>query len=173
MKENTSKHAKQYIEDQRLYTKRRGSYGPLGSISANGCGAVTIYNILHHFSMADGFRPIVEAANRNWLWTMPFFGLLGTNLIYMFAVLHKHGFRMRLRLFEKGVKKRSPDAYVLFYFWHKGFQIGAHYQAGFPEKDGGLILHNPHEGASSMRELLVHKKKREGILALLVFELYH
>ena len=58
-----------YIERQKNYTKQRGTFGSTGNISANGCGAIAVYNVLIHFGLKADFMDIVERFNRQWLFS--------------------------------------------------------------------------------------------------------
>ena len=72
-----------YIERQKNYTKQRGTFGPTGSISANGCGAIAVYNVLIHFEVKADFMDIVERFNRQWLFSTSFGGFMGSYIFYL------------------------------------------------------------------------------------------
>ena len=79
-----------YIERQKNYTKQRGTFGPFGSISANGCGAIAIYNVLIHFGMKTDFMTIVNRFNRQWLMSTSIGGMMGSYIFYLHYLLKQY-----------------------------------------------------------------------------------
>lgn len=160
--------SRKYIENQKRYASRTGSYGPFGSIAGNGCGAVAVYNILRHFGIPADFKELVDTANRRWLWSQPAFGLMGTNPLYLAELLRRYGFGTRILRLDRLYTDPDCDALIFAYAWKRGGKLGAHYQAAFPEADGGFMLHNPHQYFSSLKELAGRKRKDEGMFAAAV-----
>lgn len=156
-----------YIERQRTFSKLRGTFGPLGSISANGCGAIAVYNILEHFGLHEDFMKVISRFERLWPLAMPFGGFLGTNIFYLYYVLKKYGFYIRPIFFLGRKRKRiewgGQSAILFFYGWRRKWSMGAHYQAGFAEPDGKIILHNPKAVYADMKEMLSKKRERENM----------
>lgn len=162
-----SEKEKIYIERQRNYTKQRGSFGPLGNISANGCGAVALYNVLMYFGIRSEFMSIVNRFNRRWLFSTGAAGVLGTTIYYLFYELKRYHFRVYPVIFTKHVTKNfhldENSAMILLYYWRKNRKLGAHYQAGFGSTDGTITLHNPKAAYMGIQDLLREKKTRENM----------
>lgn len=154
-----------YIERQRIYSDRLGTFGPLGSISANGCGAVAIYNILEHFGKHEDFMNVIRRFERTWLLSMPFGGFLGTNIFYLYYCLRKYGFNVRPVFFFGCLKHRisldDRSSLLVFYGWMKRRKFGAHYQAGFVDTKGRFVLHNPHVTYEGIEDMIRSKKEKE------------
>ena len=154
-----------YIERQRTFSKQLGTFGPLGSISANGCGAIAVYNILEHFGMHEDFMRVIRRFERFWPIALPFGGFLGTNIFYLYYLLCRYGLSVRPLFFIGSWKRHfrldSDEAILFFYGWRKGRQMGAHYQAGFGDSDGKIILHNSRSVYCGLEDLLKAKKLRE------------
>ena len=154
-----------YIERQRTFSKQTGTFGPLGSISANGCGAIAVYNILEHFGMHEDFMKVIHRFERFWPIALPFGGFLGTNIFYLYYILCRYGLRVRPLFFigpwMKEFHLNSDEAILFFYGWRKRRQMGAHYQAGFGDSEGKLILHNSRSVYTGLEDLLRSKKERE------------
>lgn len=154
-----------YIERQRTFSRQRGTFGPLGSISSNGCGAIAIYNILEYFGMHEDFMRVIGRFERLWPLAMPFGGFLGTNIFYLYYMLRKYGFHIRpVFYFTNRSRKMCLEegtAMLFFYGWRRRFSMGAHYQAGFGESDGRIVLHNSKAVYADMQDLIRKKRERE------------
>ena len=129
---------KVYIERQKKYTKRRGSYGPTGSISANGCGAVAVYNVLVHFGIPIDFMTIVRRFHLQWPVATSFGGCMGTLVTHIIWELKQYNLRVRPILFTRKTMKRihldDNTAMIFLYFWKKNRRLGGHYQAVFGKR---------------------------------------
>ena len=154
-----------YIERQKNYTRQRGTFGPTGSISANGCGAIAVYNVLTFFGMNVDFMSIVKRFNRQWLFATSVGGCMGSYIFYLAYMLKQYRLQVRPIIFTpKTVKTFHLDeksAFILLYGWRKKRKFGAHYQAGFGNMDGTITLHNPNTTYLGLQDLLNEKKKRE------------
>lgn len=156
-----------YIERQRTFSKQRGTFGPIGNISANGCGAIAVYNILAYFGMHEDFMKVIRRFERVWPLALPFGGVLGTNIFYLFFLLKKYHFVVKPVFFcgrrNKAFLSDRDSAILFFYGWRKKWQMGAHYQAGFFEPDGSVVLHNSRAVYSDIHELIQKKRERENM----------
>ena len=154
-----------YIERQKNYTKQRGTFGPLGSISANGCGAIAIYNVLIHFGMKIDFMTIVNRFNRQWLMSTSIGGMMGSYIFYLHYLLKQYRFQVHPIFFvgknRKDLHLDEKSAIIFLYFWKKKKKLGAHYQAGFGNADGTITLHNPNATYFGIQDLLNEKCKKE------------
>ena len=154
-----------FIERQKTYTKQCGTFGPTGSISGNGCGAIALYNVLTYFGYRTGFMSIVSRFNRFWLLATSLGGCMGTNLLYLYYELKRHRFTVYPVFFTgKTIRTFHLDensAFILLYYWRKKKRLGGHYQAGFGNPDGTITLHNPKVTYFGIEDLLREKRKRE------------
>ena len=154
-----------YIERQKNYTRHIGSFGPAGSISANGCGAIALYNVLMHFGIRADFMSIVNRFNRLWPIATSCGGLLGTSLFHLWYELRRRQFAVYPVFFTSRVLKRfnldEESAIIFLYGWRKKCKLGAHYQTGFGNPDGTITLHNPKVTYFGMKDLLSEKQKKE------------
>lgn len=156
-----------YIERQKNYTKHMGTYGPLGSISGNGCGAVALYNVLTYFGIRVDFMSIVSRFNRYWPIAMSYGGFLGTSIFHLHRELKHYGFRVYPVFFTPSVIRQfhldEHSAMIFLYYWRKKKKLGGHYQAGFGSADGTITLHNPKVSYFGIRDLLKEKQKKENL----------
>jgi len=154
-----------YIERQKNYTKQIGTYGPLGSISANGCGAIALYNVLIYFGIKTDFMTIVNRFNRLWLIATSCGGILGTSIIHLYRELRQFNFIVYPIFFtRKTIETFHLDhrsALIFLYFWKKKGKLGGHYQAGFGNSDGTITLHNPNVTYFGVKDMLKEKRKKE------------
>ncbi len=159
------KHDKIYIERQKNYTKQIGTFGPTGSISANGCGAIAVYNVLTYFGIKVDFMDIVKRFNRQWLFSTSFGGFMGSYIFYLAYLLIQYRLQVHLIFFTPKAMNRfhldDRSAFILLYGWRKKRKLGAHYQAGFGHADGTITLHNPNATYFGIRDLLKEKRKKE------------
>ena len=154
-----------YIERQKNYTKRRGSFGPLGSISGCGCGAIALYNVLTYFGIRTDFMTIVNRFNQKWPAATSFGGFLGTRITHLYRELKRYPFTVYPVLFTDRVIRNfhldQNSAFILLYYWKKNRRLGGHYQAGFGSADGTITLHNPKVTYFGIEDLLKEKRKKE------------
>ena len=156
-----------YIERQKNYTKQRGTFGSTGNISANGCGAIAVYNVLIHFGLKADFMDIVERFNRQWLFSTSFGGFMGSYIFYLAYILKQYRLQVRPILFTpKAIDTFHLDnrsAFILLYGWRKKQKLGAHYQAGFSHADGTITLHNPNITYFGIKDLMREKRRKENM----------
>lgn len=156
-----------YIERQKNYTKQRGSFGPFGNISANGCGAIALYNILMHFGIRNDFMTIVNRFNRVWPLSTCCGGILGTSILHLYLELKQHGFHVHPIFFTEYTMKTlhldENSAMLFLYCWKKKRKLGAHYQACFGNPDGTITLHNPNALYFGVKDMLKEKCRRENM----------
>ena len=154
-----------YIERQKNYTKQCGTFGPSGSISANGCGAIALYNILIHFGFRTEFMAIVNRFNRLWLAATSFGGCMGTNILYLYHELKRAHLSVKPVFFVgnsmKAIHLDNHSALLFLYFWRKKKRLGGHYQAVFGNPDGTVMLHNPKEFYFGIEDMLKEKRRKE------------
>ena len=166
-----------YIESQKNYTKQRGTFGPFGSISGNGCGAVALYNMLTYFGIKTEFKTIVNRFNRLLPIATSFGGFLGTSIFHLYRELKKFGFKVYPVIFTRETMKtfhlNENTAFIFLYFWRKKKKLGGHYQTGFGNPDGTITLHNPKVTYFGITDLLKEKRKKEKMwfcLALMIYK---
>ena len=154
-----------FIERQKNYTSHRGSFGPTGSISANGCGAIALYNVLMYFGIRAEFMTIVKRFSKLWPFALSWGGCMGTYITHLYYELKRYKLSVHPVFFTGSVVKNfhldEDSAIILLYGWRKKWKLGAHYQAGFGSPDGTITLHNPKATYFGMKDLLNEKRKRE------------
>ncbi len=154
-----------YIERQKNYTKQIGTFGPFGSISANGCGAIALYNVLIHFGINADLMTIVDQFNRQWPMATSFGGFLGSYIFYLHHLLKQYRFHVHTIFFTRKTVATfhldEKSAFIFLYFWRKKRKLGAHYQAGFGNPDGTITLHNPNVTYFGIQDLLKEKRRKE------------
>ena len=154
-----------YIERQKNYTSHRGSFGPTGSISANGCGAIALYNVLMYFGIRAEFMTIVKRFSRLWPLALSWGGCMGSYITHLYYELKRYKFSVRPVFFTRSVVKKfhldENSAVIFLYGWRKKWKLGAHYQAGFGNPDGTITLHNPKATYFGMKDLIKEKRRRE------------
>ena len=67
-------------------------YGALGNVSANGCGAIALYNVLHHHGQTDTFEQVVGSLKKRMGFHL--FGLAGTRFGAVKSILADRGFQV-------------------------------------------------------------------------------
>ncbi len=130
---------KRLIENQRALDPGRGSYGPLGSAAANGCGFVALYNLYVLLGRTPSAARLLEKIRRGWLRTTLLGGLFGTNPFYVLGRLRALD-GVRLTWYRNVGRRKLPAkhaAYFIFYLY--GF--GAHYAVA-EQQAGALLVHN-------------------------------
>lgn len=154
-----------FIERQKNYTSHRGSFGPTGSISANGCGAIALYNVLMYFGIRAEFMTIVKRFSKLWPFALSWGGCMGTYITHLYYELKRYRLSVHPVFFTGSAVKNfhldEDSAIIFLYGWRKKSKLGAHYQAGFGSPDGTITLHNPKATYFGMKDLLNEKRKRE------------
>ncbi len=164
-----------YIERQKNYTKQRGTFGPFGSISGCGCGAVALYNVLTYFGIKTDFMTIVNRFNRLWPIATSFGGFVGTSIFHLYRELKHFGFTVYPIIFTKKTMETfhldENTAFIFLYFWKRD-KFGGHYQAGFGNPDGTITLHNPKATYFGIQDLLREKKIKSQMFVCLALMIH-
>ena len=127
------------IRDQRALESRRGSYGPLGSVAANGCGFAALYNLYVLLGRRPSPGRLLEEIRRNWLRTTLLCGLLGTSPWYVLRRLRALK-GVRLSWYWNVGRRSVPERHELYFiFYIYGF--GAHYAVA-EQREGGIAVYN-------------------------------
>lgn len=112
---------------QRKIPRKKLRYG-LRSSAATGCGWIATYNALRLM----GFWAAPQALIRWYQWQLPLIhGNLGTTILAPAFFFMRHGFRVDYTADESRFDSlaKEADACVLFYRWHRGVKLGAHFVA--------------------------------------------
>ncbi len=129
------------IRDQRQFPARRGTFGPLGNIRDNGCGAIAVYNVLAILGTAVPCENIIQQFCRSWVWSTVLGGVLGSNPFYVMRCLKRAGFHTA---FCSRRRAGNHDAYIAVYLWaNRREGLGAHFQALQRKEAGVLEAWNP------------------------------
>ena len=118
---------KDLIYNQRQIPKEKWRYG-LRSSAATGCGWIATYNAL----VLMGYRADPEALIRYYERQLPLIhGNAGTIVWGPALRFRQWGFPVKIcvcrRQFDQLAKQ--SDACILFYRWHRGIKLGAHFAA--------------------------------------------
>ena len=147
---------------QRDIPKEQWRYG-LRSSAATGCGWIATYNALRLMGKAAEPEELIRFYERQ----LPIIhGTCGTTILAPAFYFKKQGYRVewasRYDRFD-GITKRS-DVCILFYRWHKKWQIGAHFVA-LHHTDSGILAYNtyrnskgPDRYGQSLEKFLRNKK---------------
>ncbi len=133
------------IREQNSCPGKRGTFGPLGSVRKNGCGAIALYNLLQLLGYQEDYGSILADVNRHWLKATVLGGLLGMNpwflLHYLSNKADKAAFHFttyRLWNAHSALKIQEHHmAYLNLYF----YRYGGHY-ATSAFYDGRLEIYN-------------------------------
>ena len=136
---------KDMILNQRDIPKEELRYG-LRSSAATGCGWVATYNALRIL----GKRAKKEELIRYYERQLPLLhGNTGTSFWGPAAFFRHHGFRVDMELRRDrfdGLVEKSPVC-ILFYYWHRGMKLGAHFVA-LHKTDRGIIGYNTYKNST-------------------------
>lgn len=125
---------RELIYNQHNIPKEQWRYG-FRSSAATGCGWIATYNALHLL----GYHTEPEELIRYYEHQLPLIhGNVGTS-IWGPALCFKHwGFPVRMvksrKHFDESVK--DSDVSILFYYWKRGYKVGAHFVAVQHTEDG-------------------------------------
>ena len=128
------------INNQGDYSNLAGTYGSMGSIGGNACGAIAVHNALNILGMSKKFEGTQYLYDKYWPGTTVVGGLLGTNPLPIIGQFNSMGFDTKVYYGAKNVKN-DHDAYIALYVWKEGSDLGAHYIAG-EYKEGKLYVYN-------------------------------
>lgn len=132
------------IQSQSVFSAVPGSFGPLGSVRANGCGAIALYNILRLLGCPAEFGSLLKNMRAHWIRSTLLGGILGSNPFYLLGMLRR---KEELELTFYVVRNRSAaeqiavchDAYLNLYL----YRWGAHYTAAAYQERGLLVCNDP------------------------------
>ena len=126
------------IQDQTVYSNKKGSYGLTGSISGNACGAIAVHNANQILGYATSFEDTYYQFDQNWISSTILGGQMGTNPLSVRNYYEQKGLSATLY----GVNMTIPtthDAYIALYsYTDASGNLGAHYVAA--EYDGTKFL---------------------------------
>jgi len=112
------------INKQSAYSHKTGTFGPWGSLAANGCGAFAINNANQILGFNTEFSDLSYNLNQNSELTTNIGGWLGMNPLVVGDYYRQNGAKVTLYTNPTDVSK-DHDAYIALFF-HSG---GAHYVA--------------------------------------------
>lgn len=168
---NPLKYTAGFQRDQTKISGRRGTYGPLGNIAANGCGSLAVHNILEYFGMAGTYGDVVRRFNRSWFRSTLCGGILGTNPWFAVRYLKKMGLHTTVHfIYGRKAYRCEPEnrqAFLTVYLWKQHWKIGGHYQALVRLRSGRLESFNsPDRIYDDVQEFY----KESGAVAMILVE---
>ena len=133
------------IYNQNHIPREQYRYG-LRSSAAVGCGWIATYNAL----ALMGYRTEIPELIRYYERQLPgIHGNAGTSFWAPVPLLKKWGFRVKtsLRPGEFDALAGQADACILFYRWHRGWKLGAHFVA-LHHKEEGFVGYNTYRNSA-------------------------
>lgn len=109
------------ILNQRPYNYIK--YG-LGTIKDNGCGAVSLYNILYLDGKPEKFSKIVSELDTG----LFAYGFLGSNPFKLVSKLRDYGYKVSVSLNEKEFKQKAIESKYNILVYFNLFKYIGHYQ---------------------------------------------
>lgn len=139
------------INNQPYLDKTRGSFGKLGSIAGNGCGAIAMTNIClmekKQVDLDKMIRKILSYCDG-----VLAGGALGTNPVVVPRIMKSFGFKVKYLGNLKSINQlKNYKYFIVLYTWKNKAQLGAHYQAG-RLLNNQLELFNPYAVYDSVEE---------------------
>jgi len=130
-----------FINDQSSQSDVAGTWGAKGSIKANGCGAIALYNALiaagHKVMLKDVIQMLEGKKAPIWG------GKLGTNPHKIIEVLNNYG---TVEDATKDMTRRFDSVIVLYGYTYEDAKgnasLGAHYVAGISDGNGDYTFYN-------------------------------
>lgn len=143
------------ITNQRKIPREKWRYG-LRSSAATGCGWIACYNALLLLKRPEPPERVLGWLSRR----RPLVnGLCGTTFGSMLAFCKNRGLAVSVGCKKKQLDRlvRENEVSILFYFWRRGWRIGAHYVTLVPEGDGlvGYNVYRNVTGPVSLGESLI------------------
>ena len=132
------------IYNQRAIPKKQWRYG-LRSSAATGCGWIATYNALQLM----GYRAKPEDLIRYYQRQLPLIhGNAGTSFWGPALCFRHWGFPVRVTAKRKNFDAlvETSDVCILFYRWHQGYRLGAHFVA-LHQQDGNMIGYNTYRNS--------------------------
>lgn len=138
----------QYIDDQNEKSIADLPFGKKGTITANGCGMVALYNIMvASGKYQDSFKQFNEGYS-DYPGIHLFGGTLGMNPIAMKNILYNEFGKSNV---DNNIlySDTNYDAIVMLYVWKTNGKIGAHYYTAVAHSFGVYTLYNEGAGATT------------------------
>ena len=155
-----------FINDQPQLDSTKGSYGSLGSVANNGCGAIAMTNVCLMNNMENIDLNDIIQRNLAKKSGVVLGGALGTNPMSIKRVLEELGFKVKyLGIFTNTQQVKKYKYFIVLYTWIYKKQVGMHYQAGRVLSNGQLELFNPYHKYKDVAAF----KEGEGAICPLVF----
>ena len=135
---------KDLIYCQRDIPKEQWRYG-LRSSAAVGCGWIATYNALRLM----GYRAKPEDLIRYYEWQLPLLhGNAGTSCWGPALRFRQWGFPVKMTADRKRFDElaKESDACILFYRWHRGWKLGAHFVA-LEYREGRFVGYNTYRNS--------------------------
>ena len=143
---------KEFINNQSSLDSTKGSYGKLGSLAGNACGAIAMTNICRMDNKDIELDTIVQQ-NLSKAGGVILGGALGTNPLAVKRVLEGYGFKVKYLGAWRNIAQIAPYKYfIVLYSWAIRGALGLHYQAGRLLPNGQLELFNPHNIYNSITD---------------------
>ena len=133
------------IYNQTKIPRRKWRYG-LRSSAATGCGWIATYNALQLLGCPETPENLIGYYERQ----LPLIhGNTGTSFWGPAVYFRQKGFHVRVSArrnrFDKIVKQ--SDVCLLFYWWHRGWRLGAHLVA-LQQTDRGVVGYNTYRNST-------------------------
>ena len=125
---------KDLIYNQNDIPKEQWRYG-FRSSAATGCGWIATYNALRLMGYNTQIDRLIVSFER----LLPLIhGNAGTTFWAPAQLFQRWGFPVEVRFDTKGFDEaaQKADTCILFYHWHKGVRMGAHFVALHKQEDG-------------------------------------
>ncbi len=133
------------IYNQNDIPREQYRYG-FRSSAATGCGWVATHNALRLM----GYKTDIDALIRYYEWQLPLIhGNAGTSFWGPAVCLKNWGFPVELVFDRKkfDAAAAAADVCILFYRWHKGVKLGAHFVALY-RTDRGFVGYNTYRNST-------------------------
>ena len=148
-------------------------YG-LRASSVTGCGWIAAYNALRIM----GYKPDKGALIKYFEQQVPVFnGNTGTFVFSPALFFNRFGFKVKLSVNTKHFDDiaKQADACILYYWWHKGAKIGAHFVA-LHHTEKGFVGYNTYSNSKGPDyygdsiEKFIGKRKYFGVMLMSVID---
>lgn len=129
---------------QRDIPKEKWRYG-LRSSAATGCGWIAAYNALRHMGYKVNAEKLIQHFER----MVPLVnGNTGTFLLTPATFFRSKGFEVKTTRNRKKFDEiaQQSDVCILYFWWRKGFKIGAHFVA-LHHTPSGYVGYNTYRGS--------------------------
>ena len=133
------------IYNQTKIPRKKWRYG-LRSSAATGCGWIATYNALQLLGQPEAPEDLISYYQRQ----LPLIhGNTGTSFWGPAVFFRQRGYRVRWRVRRSWFDKLVEQSQVcqLFYWWRRGFRIGAHFVA-LHKTDRGIVGYNTNRNST-------------------------